>query len=414
MTQPARDATIAAHECVACNRPRRALHVITGLNVGGAERMLLKLAATGTDASMVRHSVISLTAPGVVGDQLRQMGIGVESLEMRRDPAAVAALWRLRTLIQANNPDIVVGWMHHAFLAATLAMKGLSPKPRLIWNVRHSLADAGKEKMSTRMILGASARLSGAADAIVYNSRNARRQYQKIGFHDSNALVIPNGFDIEIFSPRSGARKRLEAIFAVPPDRTIIAMIARAHEMKSPEVLAEAFKGLLERKCNVHLLFVGEGMTSPQAPLVRVLTAMPQGRVTLSEHRGDLAEWFAGVDICALSSSWGEAFPNVLGEAMASGVPCVATDVGDCADIVGDTGRIAPPGDTVAFGAALLELTLMSQEDRKSLGFLGRARVIERYAIEKIRADYAALYERVAADGPAPLASAPARGTAAT
>lgn len=406
------DAAIAHADGARRNAPN-VLHVITSLSVGGAQCMLAKLLEH--DGGAKRQSVISLMPVGLTGRQLQARGVRVDSLEMRKGALSIAALMRLRRLIKQRRSDIVVAWMHHAFFAVWLAGLGLNARPPVIWNVRHSLDDIGREKPMTRLILRVSAAASSSPAAIVYNSRVAARQYREFGFSDEKAFVIPNGFDTEKFKPDPQARRRLEEIFSLAPDATVVALVARYHEMKDPATLVEAVARLRDAGRDAHLLLVGQGMDDPPAGLSSVLSRLPADRVTLSGHRPDLADWLAGVDILALTSAWGEGFPNILGEAMACGVPCVATDVGDSAWIISEAGRAAPRGDAGAVAAALKELIDLGPEGRRALGLLGRARIVENFGLQKIREEYERLYDRTARAtlGPAGAKAAPSSKAAA-
>lgn len=392
MTSAANAEKVAPADARAGEVIPHAMHVITALNVGGAERMLKKI-ATGLDPAAL--DIVSLIEPGVTGEQLRALGYEIEALGMTRGVPSLGALAKLRSLIEKRRPDALFGWMHHGFLACTIARLGLKNPPPLLWNVRHSLADISHEPMQTQAILRVCARLSTIPDAIVYNSHVARRQYAALGFSDERAHVIPNGFDVQKFKPDSGARNRLAATFGIKGDEPIVAMVARLHPMKSQETLIAAFRTALERGARARLLLVGEGLEAPPATIRDLAATLPEGSITFSGHRTDLEAWLPGVDVVALSSRWGEAFPNVLGEAMASGVPCVATHVGDSALIIGDTGAIAPPGDASALAVALLQVLRLAPERRKALGEAARSRIIELYALDAVRSQYAKLLASV-------------------
>ncbi|MFN0023048.1 MAG: glycosyltransferase [Parvularculaceae bacterium] len=372
------------------------MHVITALNVGGAEKMLKKL-ATGLAPADI--DIVSMVVPGITGERLRTLGYAVETLGMARGAPSLAALARLRAMIAARRPDAVVGWMHHAFFALTLARFGLKDPPPLIWNIRHSITDIGHEPLQTRAILRLCARLSAIPAAIIYNSHVAMRQYSALGFKTDRAHVIPNGFDMTKFAPDPLARARLAQAFGLEGDTPVIAMVARLHPMKSQETLLSAFRTLLDRGGRARLLLVGDGLDAPPQTIRDLIATLPSGSVVLSGHRTDTEVWLPGVDIFALSSRWGEAFPNVLGEAMAAGVPCVATDVGDSATIIGDTGAIAPPGDAAALAEGLLQLLRLDPAGRKALGVAARARIAERYSLDAVRAQYAELLASVVSTG---------------
>jgi len=194
-------------------------------------------------------------------------------------------------------------------------------------------------------------------------------------------MVIPNGFDCDRHRPRAGAGEALRARHGVAPGTTLVGMVARLHPMKDPGTLAEAVRLARGQGADIHLLLCGRGMESPPPELARALAeALPQDRLTLVGQSGDLADWMPGLDILALPSAWGEGFPNTLAEAMASGVPCITTDVGDGGWIVGETGRVVPTRDPEAMAAALVELIAMGPEGRQRLGEAARTRVVENFA----------------------------------
>lgn len=377
------------------------LHLITGLNVGGAEAMLAKLVGHHSAAAAnQRHEVLSLMAPGVVGNRLEAAGIKVRSLEMNRGIPGIVALARLAWHTRQVRPDVIQGWMHHGNLAASIARRLAPNGPVLMWNVRHSLEDIAVEPRRTRALLRLEARISRRPAAIIYNSRNAARQYGNIGFEGRHATVIPNGFDCTRLAPGADRRTALRRLFGIRSPAPIVTMVARAHPMKSVETLVEALRVARANGTDYHLLLVGSGMDRPPPPLRRALEeALPPDRLTLVGHRTDLADWLPGADMIVLPSAWGEGFPNILGEAMACGVPCITTDVGDSGWIVGKTGLVIPPRDAAALAQAIGRLERLGPEGRRILGLAARRRVIENFSLDETVARYAALYAGATGQG---------------
>ena len=374
------------------------LHVITGLNVGGAETMLAKLLEYQNKVGCgLRNTVVSLAAPGAIADRVRAQA-QLETVGMSEGVPSLPAAWRLTRIARRADPDLVIGWMHHGNLAASFARSMLGGRRPLIWNVRHSVADIREEKPLTRIVLKLGAALSRGPDAILYNSSVAAAQYEGLGYDPGRAMVIPNGFDCDRHRPRAGAGEALRARHGVAPGTTLVGMVARLHPMKDPGTLAEAVRLARGQGADIHLLLCGRGMESPPPELARALAeALPQDRLTLVGQSGDLADWMPGLDILALPSAWGEGFPNTLAEAMASGVPCITTDVGDGGWIVGETGRVVPTRDPEAMAAALVELIAMGPEGRQRLGEAARTRVVENFALEQVGARITALYAEIGA-----------------
>jgi len=234
--------------------------------------------------------------------------------------------------------------------------------------------------------------MSHKVQAIIYNSGEARAQYTKLGFDARRAIVIPNGFDCAQYAPRHGARDRLQSIFGIEGGMPIVGIVARNHPMKDIGTLVEAVTRLRQRGSDVHLLIVGPGMPDLRKTLPGIGDA---DWITISDQRFDLPDWLPGLDAFVLSSAWGEAFPNVVGEAMASGVPCVATDVGDARWIVGKSGRIVPVRDAEAMQAALGEILALGPEARRDLGDEARRRILQLFSLKAVALEYAELYRKV-------------------
>jgi glycosyltransferase involved in cell wall biosynthesis len=215
--------------------------------------------------------------------------------------------------------------------------------------------------------------------------------------------VIPNGFDGARFRPRPEAKARLRRELNVAPDDAVIGLVARDHPMKDPGNLVRAAALLRARGHAVHLVIVGCGLDQTHRELNALVRECGLGdRVSLLGERTDVPEVVAGFDVAALSSAWGEGFPNVVGEAMASGVPCVATDVGDCRWVIGPHGVIVPPRQSEALASALGRLLDLDPEARQQLGLAGRARILQQFSLQEVVSQYEALHLRVGAAHGAP------------
>ncbi len=374
-------------------RPLRVVHVISNLMTGGAETMLYKLLAA-TPSQRHRAEVVSLLGTGTVGPRLAALGIPVFALEMRRLPRLPGAMLALSRKIGGSSADVVVGWMYHGNLAASIAM--LARHRRVIWNVRHSVYDLADEKSGTARVIRLCATLSHRAAAIVYNSVTAREQHEGLGYASDRGLVIPNGFDVDRFAPDAAARSSVRAELGLPPETPLVGMLARLHPMKDHVGLLRAFALLRERHSGAHLLLAGRDVTSTHPELASKLRELSLvGHVHLLGERADTPRLAAALDV-AVSSSWSEGMPNAVGEAMACGVPCVVTDVGDSARLVGTTGIAVAPRDPAALAASCGALLDTSMERRRELGASARQRIVEHYAIFPIAQRFQSLFDAVA------------------
>lgn len=369
-------------------------HLTTSLDVGGAQAMLVKLLEAGmAKRKCARPAVLSLMRPGTLAPRVRQTGCATYTLSMSRGIPGPIATLRLLRITAMLQPDILQGWMYHGNLAASVASLAAGRRVPVFWNVRHSLADPMVEKRSSRALFALSARLSRSVQGIIYNSRTAAKEHAAIGFDPSRAIHIPNGFDLASYRPDPAASERVRMQFGIPRDGILVGMIARNHPMKDHATLVRAVARARTSGLDLRLLLVGPGMDRPDAALTRVIAeCLPEGAVTLAGERTDVAGWLPGLDLLALSSAWGEAFPNILGEAMACGVPCVATDVGDSAWVIGESGLIVPPRDCEAMGAALSRLAELDPDARRRLGAAGRARAVANFDINDIAVQYRRLY----------------------
>ncbi len=376
-------------------RPSRGTiaHVTTSLDIGGAQAMLAKLVTKAhLQHDGLAHLLVSLLPPGAFTPLASECSVYSLGMTRGRLPGPAATM-RLLRIINRVRPDILQGWMYHGNLAASLVAMIRPGWTPVVWNVRHSLADPAVESRATRALLSVSARLSSRTVAILYNSQTAARQHEAYGFDAAKSVHIPNGFNCDLYKPDATRRRLLSDRFGIPDGRVCIAMIGRCHPMKDYALLVEATARAISEGQNLHLLLVGPGLeTAPGALRSRINTLLSRDRVTISGARTDIAEWLPGVDIFALSSAWGEAFPNVLGEAMACGVPCIATDVGDSGWVIGDSGIVVPPRDAEAFAAAITRLCECGGHERRQRGRAARARIEENFELGEIADRYRQLY----------------------
>lgn len=370
------------------------VHLITDLSIGGAEMMLYKLLG-GMDRSRFHNVVVSMTGPGVLEERIRALGVPVLSLGMRPGAPDPPGFFRLIRFLGKDRPQILQTWLYHADLLGLLAGK-CARVPAVVWNVRCSDVDLGKYSKLTAGVIRVLAALSPYPDVLVVNSEAGRRLHETLGYHPRRWDLIPNGFDLEVFHPDAAARPRFRAELGLASDALLIGLIARFDPMKDHDNFLQAAQCLLRRRAGVHFILAGRSVEPANTALAAAVRARGlEANVHLLGERRDMAYIMAALDILS-SSSYGEGFPNVLGEAMASGVPCVATDVGDCARVVGDTGRVVPPKDPSALAEAWHELIEAGPMVRGRLGLSARDRIAAYFSLPVITTRYEALYERLA------------------
>lgn len=367
--------------------PVKILHVITGLHTGGAEHMLANLciAAEGAGRGPV---VVTLTDGGSQLERLQRAGVRVIALGMRRGVPSLKGLHRLARIFQAEAPDVVQSWMYHADLYAllALALAGRWKETRLYWGIRCSDMDLRRYGLSLRIVVRLCALFSRFTDGIVANSQAGMRVHGRLGYDTRRMTVIDNGIDTETFRPDDGMRKATRASLGVADDAFVIGCVARVDAMKNFPALLSMLDGMDGVTC----LAIGKGTeTLPPA----------KGLVALGE-RNDVPALLNALDLFVSVSSFGEGFSNVIAEAMATGVPVVATDVGDARRIVGIAGRIVPPGDADALTPAVAALR-DDPQTRQAMGKAGRARIDQEFSLRRCVDAFDALYAAGARGGSA-------------
>lgn len=366
----------------------RVLFVTTDLAIGGAEIMLWKLLSRqhgrGIDAA-----VVSLLGPGLVSGHVESLGVPVWHLGLEQPWRLLVAVWQLARIVQRFRPEAIQGWMYHGNLTA-LAARSLAPgRPRLFWSIRQTLSDMAREKPATRVVIRLGAWWSRRVDGILYNSELSRRQHEALGYEGRRAQVIDNGFDTDRYYPETVARSEVRQALGLDASAVLLGLIARYHPMKGHEVFLQAAGRLAARVPDVHFLLVGRGADSSNPVLTRLVDTLGlSGCVHLLGERSDIPRLTAALNIATSSSSWGEAFPNALGEAMACEVPCVATDVGDVRRILGGTGEVVPVGDSDALAAAWERWLSMSEAARRQRGEAARRRVVEHFSLDHVAKRY--------------------------
>jgi glycosyltransferase involved in cell wall biosynthesis len=372
-------------------------HIITGLNVGGAETMLHQL-LSHTNTSVFDTEVVSLTDIGPIGDQIQALGVPVSAMGMQRGVPNPLGLMRLATWLRRSRPDVVQTWLYHADMIGGLAATVAGVRA-LAWGIHMSYLDTQSSKRTTMWTVKACARLSHYLPRkIICCAQSSQRVHAEIGYAAEKMVVIPNGFDLERFKPDRAVRSSVRQELGIPDEAPLIGLIGRFHPQKDHHHFVRSAALLHARLPEAKFLLCGDGIDwQNQALAGWIEEAGLRDSFYLLGRRQDTHRICAALDILALSSAYGEAFPMVVGEAMACGVPCVVTDVGDSALMVGDTGRVVPAKDPGALATAWLELITIGPAARHELGAAARQRIEKYYSIALIAAQYTHLYQELGA-----------------
>ncbi len=376
--------------------PIRISHLITSLDTGGAERSLVNL-VTAMNRDEFENEVIALLKPGPMAKTLAQAGIPVTSIEIGRHRPNPAALLSLIRHLRAKKPAILQTWLYHADFFGSVA--ALFTKPdHLVWNVRSSEIDRPGIRRSTRYLARLLAALSRWPDAIIVNSQDGQRYHEQIGYRPKQWVNVANGVDLERFRPQRDEQATLRTRLGIPADAAVIGLVARYHPMKDIDTFLSAASRFQHDHENVKFVLCGDGLGPDNPRLTKLVRDFGLDRsIALLGPRSDIELIYAALDVLTLCSIYGEGFPNVLAEAMACDVRCVATDVGDSAEIIGDCGLIVPRRDPDAVARAWHVLL----EKRSQVGAeSARSRGAARYSLEKMCAQYESFYRSLAREPP--------------
>lgn len=343
----------------------KVLHVITGLSNGGAEAVLYRLACADQKLGN-QHYVVSLMGRGIYAAPLEQAGVAVSTLDMLRGRVTLSGLWRLYKVIKQVQPDVVQTWMYHADLIGGVIAK-LAGVRAVAWGIRHANHDPANNSRITLVIAKLCARLSGwVPTKIVSCSVKATQLHQVLGYSAEKFVVIANGYPLNTLTPDPQARRRVRGALSIAPAVFVFGMVARYDPQKDHVTLIRALSQVKLAGHAFVCLLVGPGMDDGNVHLLsQIQTAGIAQQVRLLGPRNDIPALMNALDVHVLSSL-GEAFPNVLAEAMACGTPCVSTDVGDAALIVGAHGWVVSAQNPDALAAAMMQAKICFENDREA------------------------------------------------
>ncbi len=369
-------------------------HVITGLNDGGAEAVLYRLCTNDRSST---HVVISLMDEGKYGPLLVSAGIELICINLQQGRITARGLFSLWRALRKSKADAVQTWMYHSDLLGG-AIARLAGVKNVCWGIHHSNLAPGTIKSSTRTIAKVCAKLSSIIPRkIVSCSRAAAVIHGELGYVSEKFHVIPNGYDISLYNIDAHGREKVRTELGLKDDTILLGMVARYDPQKDHGNLLQAISKLATDGSTPRfsVALVGAGMDSENLELQQLIDKYSLGNsVLLLGQRRDIPSLMNALDLHILSSL-GEAFPNVLSEAMACGTPCVTTDVGDAALIVGDSGWVVPPRNPAELAGALKQ-AIMAMSDRKTWDdrrSAARNHIVDNFCLEKMVRSYNDLWK---------------------
>jgi len=331
------------------------LHIITALGNGGAEHTLYKICKHDKSNE---HTVISFKGEGKYFSLLNEIGVKVYIL--KTNPITFfLKFFLLMKMIRFLNPDLVQTWLVHGDFLGSIATR-LAGIKKIVWNIRYSNLEFKSTKLITILLIRVLSKLSfSLPKSIVVVSKSAKKNCEKIGYCKKKLFLIQNGYDLSILKPIKSQKINFRKNLKIKKEVAVIGMVARYTNKKDHNNLLNALSLLRSKNINFICILVGPDNNKKNLDLTNKIKELNLNNyIKLLGSKNDITQVMNWIDIYVQSSKYGEGFPNVVAEAMACGTPCVVTDVGDAALIVGKTGYVVPPNNSFKLGRAIERMIL--------------------------------------------------------
>ena len=368
------------------------VHVITGLNIGGAEVTMIKLIKQLHNENT--HFVINLNKPGVLNRELNALNVEVFNLCINPVLPNPIKMLSLISHLKKIQPDIIQTWMVHADFIGGVAGKVIGVP--VVWNLRHTKVNSSSKAYKTRLLVIVCALLSKIIPSlIISNSKSGKQFHVEKGYSLEKIEVIPNGFDVDLFKPDVSSREKMRGELGIRSDITVIGLIGRYNELKDHDNFIQAASLIDKKDKNIKYLLCGKDINLKNVELMKTISNSGLiKKFIILEQRNDIPEIMNALDVL-VSSSKSEGFPNTVGEAMSCGIPCVVTDVGDSAFLIEKAGIVVPAEDPESLAQGCINLLSMTSENKIKLKEYARERILEYFNIRDIALKYYSLYKRV-------------------
>ena len=373
-------------------RKNKILHVITSLDRGGAEKVLYQL-VTSDEENL--HEVICLGKEGFFTKKLRNKGILVHSLNLKKYGFNFIGLFKMYKIITNNSALIVQTWMYHADLIGGL-LCWFASKENVIWGIRNSNLDKKNSKFTTKIVVFLLSKFSKyIPKRIISCSEEAAKIHINLGYDKNKFIIIHNGFKTNEIKPNSKKIFRIKKLLKISEKEMVFGSIGRWDSQKDYENLFSALS-MVKNKINPwKLILAGNELNNTNNNLIKLIKNFNlEKNIILVGFRKKITTIINCFDLHILSSGYGEAFPNVLAEAMSCEIPCISTTVGESPNIIGETGWSVPPKDSLKLSRAIMDAMQEFKriDNWKKRKINARKRIVDNFSFEKMLNNYNSIW----------------------
>jgi len=364
----------------------RVFFLIRSLDVGGAERQI-NLLARGLKSCGHDVAVAVFYAGGTLERSLKDDGITLINIKKKGRWDITKFFRTLVMEIRSFGPDVLYGCLPAANICVILARPFVSDRVVLLLRLAAAHVDLSQYDQISRLSYWLEARLSRFSDLVLVNSKSGKRWARKRGISRNRLKVIPNGIDVKYFRPDAVARKRLRRNWHIPESAWLFGLVGRFDPVKDHATFLQAPYRHVKRDASARFVFVGDtGSEYAKSVYAKAVSLDLVDKLIWTRGSIDMPAIYSAIDVLTCCSR-SEGFPNVVGEAMACETPCVATDVGDCRWIIGDTGKIVPVGCSLALADAWQEISREPTRTGGQYGKMARERIAEKFSDEQMIRD---------------------------
>jgi glycosyltransferase involved in cell wall biosynthesis len=358
------------------------LHLINTLDKGGTERILTNLLKDSP--KHFNHHIVCLSGNGILAKEITDLGYEVTFLNLENKKRVFYSISKLIILCYKIKPKVINAWMYHSCLLSILLSFIYTFRATVVWNIRNANLNASLNPKTTIFIAKLNSFFSIFIKTIIYNSSFSKKLHSEIGYSNNKAKVLPNGFDCELFSP-----KNKKGLWKNKSENDIcIGYISRYNAQKDPITFLEAAKIVVSKNANIHFLCFGIGLDDSNPDWKQKINELNlQNNIHSFGINKNTSQWYREFDFFTLSSV-GESFPNVIGEALASGIPIIATDAGDIKDIIENCGYCIKPKNPKLLAETWLKAINLDSKSKKKLALNCRKKALNCYDSKKINKSY--------------------------